>query len=320
MTLDDLKVFVYVCEAGNLSAVARTLGCTQPAISQHISRLERELGVKLFERSAQGVTRTEAGSALMESAVESLNALSAGIDRVQEIQGHGRRHLTVTTGGTSVRHFLRDTVVKFRASHDDVTLQFLPANTTARCLELVRIGSADLALVTVHGAQRGVEQRILAQQDLRLLVPENDALAKRKRIRVRDLEGIDYIGLSEDTTSAGYLGDAFESEGVSVNQFMTVDDFDTACEFVELGLGFAIVPAVQAANFSKVSKVRGIPVTGLPALSIGLAARRWNALGDAAQKFVDVFQRQLARMSRLPGVTLLPGGQVHAAYPASVRP
>lgn len=317
MTLDDLKVFVDVCESSNLSAVARKMGCTQPAISQHISRLERELGAKLFERSPQGVSRTAAGSAMMESAVECLNALATGIDRVHELEGQGRRRLTITTGGTSVRHFLRDTVVEFRRTHDNVTLQFLPANTTARCLELVRIGSADLALVTVHGTQRGVEQRILAQQDLRLLVPEHDGLAKRKRLHLSDLEGIDYIGLPEDTTSAGYLGDAFESEGVSVKRFMTVDDFDTACEFVELGLGVAIVPAIQAANFSKVSKVCAIPIDGLPALSIGLAARRWSTLGDAALKFVEVFQRKLALMAQLPGVTLLSAQAANSEQRAS---
>ena len=305
MTLEDLRVFLDVCETGNLSAVARDMGCTQPAVSQHISRLERELGVKLFDRSTQGVTRTEAGSVLMDAALESLNALGAGIDRIQAIHGESRAQLTITTGGTSVRHFLRDTVVKFRRILPDVTLQFLPANTTARCLELVRIGSAELALVTVHSEQQGVEQRTVAEQDLRLLVPTDDPLSKRKRVRVRDLEGIDYIGLSDDTTSASYLGGAFERQGVSVRQVMTVDDFDTACEFVELGLGYAVVPAIQAANFRKTSRVRGIPVTDLPALKIGLAARRWARLSNMAQTFVTVFERELARISRLPGVTLL---------------
>ncbi|MGH9232554.1 MAG: LysR family transcriptional regulator, partial [Acidimicrobiales bacterium] len=50
MTLDDLRVFVATCEAGSLSAVAREVGTSQPAVSQHIRRLERELDVTLFER------------------------------------------------------------------------------------------------------------------------------------------------------------------------------------------------------------------------------------------------------------------------------
>ena len=55
MTLEDLRVFVAVCRVGSLSEVARGLHCTQPAVSQHVTRLERELGVALLERRATGV-------------------------------------------------------------------------------------------------------------------------------------------------------------------------------------------------------------------------------------------------------------------------
>ena len=201
MTFDDLKVFVAACESGNLSAVARDLGCTQPAVSQHITRLEKELGATLLERRATGVSPTSAGAALRDSATESLNVLRGGVQRVHELSGASAPSLTITTGGTSVRHFLRDSVVRFRASHPDTAVSFKPANTTARCLEVLRSGEADLALVTVDQAQRGIENRVFALQDLRLLVSSDSALAGRKRLQLRDLEDIRYIGLSSDTTS-----------------------------------------------------------------------------------------------------------------------
>ena len=61
MTLDDLRVFTAVVEAGSLGAAARQLGCTQSAVSQHMSRLERECGMPLLERSAKGIALTQAG-------------------------------------------------------------------------------------------------------------------------------------------------------------------------------------------------------------------------------------------------------------------
>ena len=156
MTFDDLKVFVAACESGNLSAVARDLGCTQPAVSQHIARLEKELATSLLERSATGVTPTPAGAALRVSAAESLNVLRSGVQRVHELSGASVPSLTITTGGTSVRHFLRDSVVRFRRAHPHTAVSFKPANTTARCVELLRSGEADLALVTVDQIQRGI--------------------------------------------------------------------------------------------------------------------------------------------------------------------
>ena len=88
---------------------------------------------------------------------------------------------------------------------------------------------------------------------------------------------------------------------------MTVDDFDTACVFVELGLGYTLVPAIQAANFSRSARVTSVPVIGLGPLPIGLAARRWSSMPEAANHFVDVFKTQLKTMAKMPGVALVPG-------------
>ncbi len=76
MTLDDLRVFVAVCRAGSLSAVARDLSCTQSAVSQHVKRLERETGVQLLERHPRGVAPTSAGQILRAAAADGI----AGLD------------------------------------------------------------------------------------------------------------------------------------------------------------------------------------------------------------------------------------------------
>ncbi|CAM5452536.1 hypothetical protein SPURM210S_06573 [Streptomyces purpurascens] len=63
MALEDLRVFVAVCRAGSLSAVARELDCTQSAVSQHVRRLAREAGVSLLERQPRGVVPTHVHAA-----------------------------------------------------------------------------------------------------------------------------------------------------------------------------------------------------------------------------------------------------------------
>lgn len=305
MTLDDIKVFVAACQAGNLSAVARTLGCTQSAVSQHITRLEKELGATLLERSATGVYATPIGAVLHDAAAESLNVLTSGIRRVHELSGMRASSLTITTGGTSVRHFLRDSVVRFRANFPDTVVSFRPANTTDRCIELVRCGEVDLALVTLERAQRGIEDRLFARQDLRLLVPTDSPIAHRKRLQLWDLQGIRYIGLPSETSSGELIEKAFSEQNVDLDRVMTVDDFDTACVFVELGLGYSIVPAVQAANFVQSARVKAINIVGLAPIPISLVARRWASLSSVANAFVDMFIAALKKLSRTPGVELL---------------
>ena len=304
MTLDDLRIFVAVCQAKSLSAAARLHGCTQPAVSQHIARLERELRVALLERSAAGVKPTPAGNELLDSAMESLGALASGIERIESLRGIRAGSLTITTGATTVRHFLRTSVVTFKRANQDVTLGFIPADTTARCLELLKVGDADLGLVTVTQDQRGIEQEILARQHLRLLVPEDHAFARRRRLRLGELNGIRYIGLSERTTSSGHIDQTLAKQGVAVEVTMTVDDFDTACVFVELGQGFSIVPAVQAANFCRLARVKSVALSDLSPLPIGIAARKLSALSDVGKSFVAIFRRELKKMRHIAGLEL----------------
>ncbi len=305
MTLNDLEVFVQVCDAGSLSAVARELGCTQPAVSQHVVRLEREVGTALVERRANGVVPTEAGAALREAAIDSLAAIAGGLRTVAAMREGSTGRVTITTGGTTVRHFLRDTVVRHRREHPDVALEFIPATSTQRCIEVLRNQHPDLALITIIPEQRAVEQRPVAALDLFLLVPADDPLIGRSSVRVEDLATTRLIGLSETSTSRAHITSAAARQGVVLEPMMKVDDFDTASVFVELGLGHALVPAVQAASFAATARVHALPIEGLEPVAIGWACRRFSALTRSARAFVDLFDDTLADLSRLPGVVVL---------------
>lgn len=308
MTLNDLEVFVKVCDVGSLSAVARELGCTQPAVSQHVVRLERELGARLVERRANGVAPTEAGEVLREAAIDALAAIRGGVEGVASIDEGAAGRVTITTGGTTVRHFLRDTVVRHQREHPEVALEFVPANSTARCIEVLRKQPTDLALITITPGQRGIEQRAVATLDLFLLVPSDDPLAGRERLAVADLADARLIGLSEATTSRAHISSAAARRGVVLEPMMRVDDFDTASLFVELGLGHALVPAVHAATFATSERVAAVPVDGLEPVPIGWACRKFSALTRPAQRFVALFDETLTALGELPGVELLNGG------------
>ncbi|MFE4021590.1 LysR family transcriptional regulator, partial [Streptomyces sp. NPDC059101] len=99
MTLDDLRAFVAVCEAGSLSAVARDLGCTQSAVSQRVKRLEREAGIGLLERRPRGVAPTPAGRILHRAATDGLGGLDLALRRLADMRRGDGGTVRVTTGG-----------------------------------------------------------------------------------------------------------------------------------------------------------------------------------------------------------------------------
>ena len=305
VTLDDLRVFTAVCEAESLSAVARALGRTQPAVSHHVSRLERELGIALLTRGPRGLALTRAGQLLYDASSAGLGALALARREILRLRGGEAGRLAISTGGTTVRHFLREAVVEFCRRHPDVTLHFEPANSSQRCLEAVARHRADMAFVTIGVGLPGFEQRPVLEQPLRLLVRRDHALAARRAVTIRDLGSIRYIALSESTSSHRIIADAMAREGIALTPTARVDDFDTANVFVELGLGEAIVPAVQGRAFDRGGRVRAIRIRGLPSIPVGWAARRFALLPPVAHEFMDIFATAARRWGDIPDLRLI---------------
>ncbi|WAZ26537.1 LysR family transcriptional regulator [Streptomyces cinnabarinus] len=289
MTLDDLRVFVAVCRAGSLSAVARDLSCTQSAVSQHVKRLERETGLSLLERQPRGVVATAAGRILCDAAAEGIAGLDGALRRLGDLVNGESGSVRITTGGTTVRHFMAEAIVSFRRRYPKVSLEFQTETSGRRCFDALLAGNLDLAWITVGGPVRGIEQRPVVDLPWVLAVRRDDPLAARPRIDASDLtSGIRLVRLPPNSTSGAHLDAAFEELGIRTGSDTSVADWDTALLLAELGLGHAVVPAVPGLSATgDGSPLRLIPVPSLPPLSVGWAVRRWDALSPLARSFAD---------------------------------
>jgi len=303
VTLEDLRAFVAVFETGNLSAVARKLGCTQPAVRHHVARLEKDLGVPLFERRPKGVRPTAAGQLLYEGLRNGLNCIEGGIKDVRRWRDGEAGELTVTTGGTTVRHILREAVVDLRRRFPAAVLRFEPANSTDECLENLRRDGADLAFITMRPGARGVEQRTALEVPMVLVVPGGDPL-RRRRVQISDLREIRYVALPRGTSTYSVIDSVLRDRGVSLRPTATVDDFDTAVLFVQLGLGHAIVPAIHARNLLDGQQARAVEIVGFPPIALGWAARRFGSLTPLACEFMRLFSARARRWPRIRGLTV----------------
>ncbi len=296
MTLDDLRVFVAVCQSGNLSAVARELLCTQSAVSQHVKRLERETGARLLERHPRGVVPTPAGRVLQAAAADSIAGLDLALRRIDELVRGDVGTVRVATGATTVRHFMSEAVVAFRERYPDVSLEFQTEGSSRRCFAALAANTIDLAWLTLGAPVRGIEQRPVVELPWVLAVRAEDPLAGRSRIEAADLADIRHIRLPENSSSRAHLDVAFAELGVRVSSEPSVADWDTAILLTELGLGHALVPALPDHDVpGEAGPLRFIPVPALPPLPVGWAVRRWDTLTPLARTFADTVGRSCAR-------------------------
>ncbi|MEV4927289.1 LysR family transcriptional regulator [Streptomyces roseoverticillatus] len=299
MTLDDLKVFVMVCEARNLSAVAREMNCSQSAVSQHVRRLEKEVGLPLMERQSRGVVPTEAGRILQRAASDGLTALGEGLRMLEELRtGHGGG-VVIATGATTIRHLMGAAIEEYSRQYPDVGLEFHTERSSHRCIDALRSGAVDLAWVSVdpgaHGASgaQGVELRPVISLEWVLAVHPGDPLAAESALGAADLARTRLIRPPAGTSSGRQVEDVLGVVALSSRATTRATDWDTALLLAELGLGHALIPAMPGL-VGPSGAVRLIPVTGIPPLEVGWAARQWSALSPAAREFAAAVTRRVA--------------------------
>ncbi|MFE0045233.1 LysR family transcriptional regulator [Streptomyces albireticuli] len=298
MTLDDLKVFVMVCEARNLSAVAREMNCSQSAVSQHVRRLEKEVGLTLMERQSRGVAPTEAGRILQRAASDGLTALGEGLRALEELRTGQGGGVVIATGATTIRNFLGAAIKEFCREYPEVGLEFHTERSSHRCLEALRTGAVDLAWVTITAeaaGTQGVEQRPVISLEWVLAVRADDPLAGETALAAEDLARTRLIRPPTGTSSGRQVEDYLGAHGLPPRATTTrATDWDTALLLAEMGLGHALIPAVPGLVGQCADNVRLIPVGGIPSLDVGWAARQWSALSPAARQFADTVVRHVA--------------------------
>src|SRR3954454_24324415 len=120
-----LQVLRQVARDGSLSAAARTLGYTQPAISHHIARLEEEVGTALLTRLGRGVQLTDAGVALVEHADAVLSRLNAAAEDVVASAGLRAGHVRRAACASASAMLVAGALSRLRAAHPGVELTFV---------------------------------------------------------------------------------------------------------------------------------------------------------------------------------------------------
>lgn len=304
MTLEDLRVFVAVCQAASVSGAAQVLRKSQPGVSQHLARLEKELEIPLLERRARGVVPTPAGAALLHGAAQSLAELSAARARIDALRSGTAGTLSLVTGGTTLKHFMQRALQQFRVRFPQVLVRFHQGHSTTQCLEALRAQALDLGLVTMLPSVGHIEQKPILRMRQSLLLDAQHPWAGRVRVALADLDELELISVAPHGVSSSLLREDLSARGIVPHTTMTVEDWDLAYVLVRLGLGGAVTPAYHAHEFVRQGGVAAIPIAGLAPTELGWAARSFASLSPPALAFMQLLENDLARVSR-PGVRVL---------------
>lgn len=180
-----LRYFAVVAEELHFGNAAIRLGMAQPPLSQRIKRLEEELGVQLFDRSARQVRLTEAGRLLLGEARE----IVVRVDRLRELAHHGEGVvLKIGVPPDLAAAVIAALVASFRQSNPDVRL--VPAEIwTADQVTALAEGTIDVGLVRHPVSAPGLHFGQVLVQPQGVLVAEGDPLTGSGEVHLSDLAG-----------------------------------------------------------------------------------------------------------------------------------
>ncbi|MEV0717552.1 LysR family transcriptional regulator [Asanoa sp. NPDC050611] len=295
MDIRKLEVFTTVAEERSFTRAAEKLHTAQSGVSTAIRALERDLGTSLLDRTTQRVELTEAGLALLPEAVRILAAVEAARETVTQVgQGlRGRLRLGILYGLTPGR--IREALVTFRAELPGVELWLSAPGPrgTVDHLERLREGALELAVVLTLGPVPGIEQQVLATEEVVLACRPDHPLAGPD-VDLAELADETFIEFPPGWGVRSAVDQAFGAAGLTRRITVQMNDMSTIVDLVRLGLGIAFIPrsvAEQTADLRFLA-VRGRP----PGYRVAIATATGRPLGPIAQRFL-----RIARAAASPG-------------------
>ncbi len=311
MELRRLRYFVAVAELLHFRRAAEQLHLAQPALSQHVRKLEMELGVDLFRRSKRAVTLTPAGAVFLEEARRILRQADTAARAVREVSDGSLGRLRIGHVAGPLPTVLLEAITRFAVRHPGV--EVVPETVSAvRAVDDVRSGRLDVAVVGLPIQAPQLRITSLTHEDTIAAVPDRHALSGREALSLDRVADTRLIVLPRGDNPAFHDGivAACRNAGVAPTVIETCESgVDHALLIVAAGGGIALLPA-SAARYSAPA-VRFLPLADpAPTTEIGLISRLDdpNATVEALIRLSTERHRPLRRV---------PSGQDLAELPAA---
>lgn len=292
MELRQLEHFVAVAEDGSFTRAARRLGYVQSALSVSIQSLERELSVRLLDRTTHRVSLTDAGRTLLPAARSTLAEATGLRDEAAAINGVVRGRLRIGLMQAFTVLNVPRLLGQFRRAHPQVELTLRPSGGgAAELVSAVATGELDLAFVAVADLPRGLLALPLASESLCLISAETDAPSHQGQMKLRGLADASFVDFPVGWGIRTIVDRAFAQLGVHRRVGIEVADTSMCVQLVREGLGVALLPESLISGTPGGSDglhVQG--VTPAPRWDLAVVTRGEASLSPAAAAFIGLLE------------------------------
>lgn len=234
MELLQLKYFYALAKTQHVTRTAEQLHIAQPALTQTIHRLEKELGVKLFEPSGRNIVLTEYGKYLQKKAEPVLKALEEIPEELELLAGERKKLLKINVKAAS--GLITDTIIRFQKAHSELRFQIV---------QNAEMEDADITIFTKEAFEKPENSKdsyYVFSERIFLAVPKRSAFASKERLCLKEVADQKFISLT-GAKSLRAICDSYCMQAGFKPDVIFEGDSTTAVEnLIAAGLGVGFWP------------------------------------------------------------------------------
>lgn len=281
-----------IVELGSFTKAADVLGYTQPAMSQMITSLEKELSIKLLYRSRYGIRLTIEGERLFPAIQNTISQYQSMQEIAKEIRGLDSGTIRIGTLSSISCHWLPQLIQAFQEKYPNVKF-ILHQGDNNSIPEWIRTSEIDFGFVNLDVLLSASKTRFIKEGEYRAVLPLCHPLANAPYVTLEDLAKDPFLVIEEGSLSKPL--EAFRQAGLEPSVRLRVHDDYSILSMVETGIGVSILPelVLRKTNY----KVAIRPLHPVVTRKIGLVAKGNNELPIASKYFIDFL---FAHIDELP--------------------
>lgn len=257
-----LQVFYTVAKVLSFTKAAETLHMTQPAVTFQVKQLEEFFNTRLFDRTHNKITLTDAGKIVYDYAEKILDHYEKMNSEVRELTGEVTGSLLIGASTTIAEYMLPSLLGAFKKQFEDVNIRLQVGNTDA-IVAMVENNMIDLGVVEAPVYNKNLEVEVCRLDEMVLIVPHGHPLSNRDKISIEDMRKYRYISREEGSGSRSVIDNYIREQGLSysdLNVVMELGSPEAVKMAVESDVGLAIVSRTTIAKELKLGTLKALPL------------------------------------------------------------
>lgn len=298
MELRHLRGVALLAELGSITAVAKVLHLSAPAVHKQFRELEAELGIKVYERTGRTIRVTDAANVLLPFAREMLAQYEGAVAAVKEWKGLKKGLVRIGAGPTTSSYILPGLLRKFRRMYPNIEL-YMETGNTRFLSERIASGALDIALLVAPSVEEEPHLSVEVIWEVEFVLISKTRWSSRP-LALEDLRKQKFILYQKGSRIENLISQYFTEARFQPQVIMRFDNAEAIKAMIRAGFGISMLPMWVVDEEIKRGLLSVIRQRERPLVShLELVSRKTNVLSSAVHAFIDTARHYACRSPRL---------------------